>query len=96
LKLILKRNTNHSNSKLFVFGIIIWFSIFHIPKTELKNQLGWKNLPPPPFMIFSSELEVSKGNCYKSSDDQQDDEDDEEDAVNGIDTMAPNTGKDVI
>lgn len=47
-------------------------------------------------MIFSSELEVSKGNCYKSSDDQQDDEDDEEDAVNGVDTMAPNTGKDVI
>lgn len=47
-------------------------------------------------MIFSSKLEVSKGNGYKSSDDQEDDEDDEEDAVNGVDPMAPNTGKDVI
>ena len=47
-------------------------------------------------MIFSGELEVSQGNGYKSGNDQEDDEDDEEDAVNGVDPMAPNTGKDVI
>ena len=53
-------------------------------------------LPPPPFVIFSGELEISKGNGYKGGNDQEDDEDDEEDTVNGVDPVTPNTGKDVI
>ena len=55
-----------------------------------------KPLPPPPFVIFSGKLEVSKCNGYKSSNDQEDDEYDEEDAVNGVDPVTPNTGKEVV
>jgi hypothetical protein len=47
-------------------------------------------------VIFSSELEVSQGHGYESSDDDENDEDDEEDAVDGVDPVTPDTSENVV
>uniref|UniRef100_A0A1J3HN99 Uncharacterized protein n=1 Tax=Noccaea caerulescens TaxID=107243 RepID=A0A1J3HN99_NOCCA len=47
-------------------------------------------------MIFSSELEVSQSDGYKSSDNDENDEDDEEDAVDGVDPVTPDTSENVV
>ena len=47
-------------------------------------------------MIFSSELEVSQGDGYKSSDNDEDDEDNEQDAVDGVDPVTPDTSENVV
>ena len=47
-------------------------------------------------MVFSSKLEVRQGNSNEGSDDEKDDKDYKEDAVNGVNSVAPNTSKDVV
>lgn len=47
-------------------------------------------------MVFSSKLKVCKGHSNESSDDEKNDEDYKENAVYGVNSMAPNTGKYVV
>lgn len=53
-------------------------------------------IPPPPFMIFSSKLKVCQSHSDESSDNQQNNKDDEEYAVDGINSVAPDTSKNVV
>ena len=47
-------------------------------------------------MIFGSKLEVRQCNSDESSDNKEDDKDDKENAVDCVNPVAPNTGKDVV
>ena len=47
-------------------------------------------------MVLHDELEIGQCHGDEGGDNDQDDEHDEENAVNGIDLVAPDTGKDVI
>lgn len=47
-------------------------------------------------MVFNCKLEVGQCNGDESSHDDQYDENNEENAVDGVDLMAPHTGKDIV
>lgn len=53
-------------------------------------------LPPPPFMVFSSKLEVCQCNRDESSDYDENKEDDRQNTIDGVYSVTPNTGKYVV
>jgi hypothetical protein len=67
-------------------------------KYSFKSKVKGRklNVPPPPLVVFSSKLEVRQCNSNEGSYNKEDDEDYKEDAVDGVNPMAPNTGKDVV
>ena len=67
-----------------------------VSNKETKTLDARKILPPPPFMIFSSKLEVSQSHSDESSDNQKDNEHNKQDAVDGINPVTPDTGKYVV
>ena len=62
----------------------------------MKKIEARKIVPPPPFMIFSSELEVSQSHGDESSDNQKNNEDNKQDAIDGINPVTPDTSKYVV
>mmetsp|Transcript_6274 Transcript_6274/g.9515 ORF Transcript_6274/g.9515 Transcript_6274/m.9515 type:complete len:577 (+) Transcript_6274:207-1937(+) len=51
---------------------------------------------PPPTMVLAGQLEVHQGNSDEGGDDEQHDEGQEQDPKEGVDLVAPYTGKDVV
>ena len=89
-------------------GWLLLNSPFILIKLFSKRKCKHKNLftkaikeenkcvPPPPRMIFGSKLEVRQCNGDESSDNKEDDKDNKENAVDCVNPVAPNTGKDVV
>lgn len=65
-------------------------------RQKLVERNKNSSLPPPPFMVFSSKLKVCKCHSNESSDNEKNDEDYKENAVYGVNSMAPHTGKYVV
>lgn len=65
-------------------------------KTRKKFVINSDFIPPPPLMILSSKLEVCQCHSDESSNNQENDEDNEQDAVDGVNSVAPNTGKYIV
>lgn len=65
-------------------------------KNFLCNMVKRIISPPPPFVVFSSKLEVGKCNSDECRDYKENNENYEEYAVDGVSPMSPHTGKYVV